>query len=380
VDFELSADQRALDAAARRLLDQRSTPQRLRALAAEAGPTIDRELWAAMADQGWPAVPLPERFGGLGLGMVELCLLLEAVGRRVAAVPLAGTALVAWALADAVDRNEVDPEAPLGSETVGSWIGRLGRGDAVGALAWCVGSAAAVAHDPPGSAGRSLVAFGPVADLVVVIGGPGPTALAVALGPGSRPADEPVVDVTRTFGWFDPGRSGDGRGEAITVATGPTAWQVADRAATAAAAELLGQADWALSTTARYAGDRVQFGQPIGAFQAVKHRCADMVVDVEGMRSVVAYASWTVGQRPPGDADAAVAASAAKLWCSEATGRVMASALQVHGGIGFTWDHDLHLYVKRSLLDQLAMGDARWHRDRLAQLLRRRVEAGLPVL
>ena len=132
-----------------------------------------------------------------------------------------------------------------------------------------------------------------------------------------------------------------------------------------------------LDMTVQYAKDRVQFGRPIGSFQAVKHRCADMLVDVEGMRSAAYYAAWAVGA---GDPDASAAASAAKVWCSDAARRVMASGLQVHGGIGFTWEHDLHLFLKRSQLDQVSFGDATYHRDRLARILRPRAEAGLPVL
>jgi alkylation response protein AidB-like acyl-CoA dehydrogenase len=142
-------------------------------------------------------------------------------------------------------------------------------------------------------------------------------------------------------------------------------------------AEMLGAADRVLEMTVAYAKDRVQFGRPIGGFQAVKHRCADMLVDVEGMRSATYYAGWAVGA---GDPDAAAAASVAKVWSSDAARRVMASGLQVHGGIGFTWEHDLHLYLKRSQLDQMTFGDAVAHRERLAQILRPRAESGLPVL
>ena len=132
-----------------------------------------------------------------------------------------------------------------------------------------------------------------------------------------------------------------------------------------------------LDLAVEYAKDRVQFGRPIGSFQAVKHRCADMLVDVEGMRSTVYWAAWCLGAA---DADASIAASTAKTWCSDASKRVMASALQVHGGIGFTWEHDLHFFMKRAQLDQLAFGDASFHRARLTALLRPRVEAGESVV
>jgi alkylation response protein AidB-like acyl-CoA dehydrogenase len=126
-----------------------------------------------------------------------------------------------------------------------------------------------------------------------------------------------------------------------------------------------------------YAKDRVQFDRPIGSFQAVKHRCADMLVDVEGMRSTVYWAAWCIGADDP---EASVAASTAKTWCADASKRVMASALQVHGGIGFTWEHDLHFFLKRAQLDQVMFGDASYHRARLTSLLRPRVEAGESVV
>ena len=124
----------------------------------------------------------------------------------------------------------------------------------------------------------------------------------------------------------------------------------------------------------QYAKDRVQFGQPIGSFQAVKHRCADMLVDVEGMRSTAYYAAPGGGRRRP--RRSARRPACAKVWCSDASRRVMAAGLQVHGGIGFTWEHDLHLFLKRSQLDQVSFGDAPFHRDRLATLLQERLVVG----
>jgi acyl-CoA dehydrogenase len=140
---------------------------------------------------------------------------------------------------------------------------------------------------------------------------------------------------------------------------------------------MLGGAARALAMSVEYAKEREQFGRPIGSFQAIKHRCADMLVDVEGMRSAAYYAAWAIGAE---DADASVAASTAKTWCSDASRRVHASALQVHGGIGFTWEHDLHILLKRAQLDQVSFGDAVFHRSRLGGLLRARVEAGTSVI
>jgi alkylation response protein AidB-like acyl-CoA dehydrogenase len=383
VDFELSDDQTALQSAASALLDDRCPTTRVRQVADE-NAAFDTILWSAMADQGWLAVELSEEAGGLGLGLVETVVLCEQLGRHVAPVPFLGTIHCGRALAWAVADGEVDGSTTLGSAAVGepgigAWIERLSSGDAVGAVAWSRRPGAVVAR-PDGRggwtlAGRSdLVVYGPEADVIVVFaeqdGAPGLFALAPA--PADRPPAEPAMDRTRRVGWLTL------EAVAATRLGGPErAGDLLNRAATAMAAEMLGAADRVLEMTVAYAKDRVQFGRPIGGFQAVKHRCADMLVDVEGMRSSTFYAGWAVGADDP---EAAAAASVAKVWCSDAARRVMASGLQVHGGIGFTWEHDLHLFLKRSQLDQMSFGDAGLHRERLAQILRPRAESGLPVL
>jgi alkylation response protein AidB-like acyl-CoA dehydrogenase len=181
------------------------------------------------------------------------------------------------------------------------------------------------------------------------------------------------MDVTREVGWLDPAGF-----DVVEELGGPDAVRrFVDRGATAYAAELLGASQHLLEESAEYAKERVQFDRPIGSFQAVKHRLADMLVDVEGMRSAVYWAAWCIAAEHP---DASVAASTAKVWCSDAARRVAGSALQVHGGIGFTWEHDTHLYMKRVQLDAMAFGDSTIHRARLADMLRAKVAAGESVL
>jgi alkylation response protein AidB-like acyl-CoA dehydrogenase len=169
------------------------------------------------------------------------------------------------------------------------------------------------------------------------------------------------MDRTRSLAWLHLDET-----PARRIGGPDAASRLLDRAATVLAAELLGAASRVLEMSVDYAKDRNQFGKPIGSFQAIKHRLADALVDVEGMRSSVYYAAWSIDAGEPA---ASLAASAAKAWCSDAARRVMASGLQVHGGIGFTWEHDLHLYVKRSQLDQSSWGDAVFHRERIAATL-----------
>jgi alkylation response protein AidB-like acyl-CoA dehydrogenase len=329
MNFDLSDDQLALRAAARELLEDLAHPR--------TADGFDRELWKAMVAQGWLGVELPEADGGLGMGTVETAVLLEALGRHVAPVPYLQTVLTLGALARA---GRTD------------WVERLLTGEAVG----CVAA-------KPGA----LTIGAPLADVAVVIDGDTVRLLELP----NRPVAQPAMDLTRQLGYLPEGDAGEAIGDA------GAARELLDRAAAGHSAEMLGGADRVLQMAVDYAKQREQFGQPIGSFQAVKHRCADMLVDVEGMRSAAYYAAWSIGAAHP---DASIAASTAKVWCSDAAKRVMASGLQVHGGIGFTWEHDLHLYLKRSQLDQVSFGDASFHRDRLASLLRRRVEAGDSVV
>ncbi len=362
LDFALTDDQEALRDAAGELLDDLASSGRVRAVV-DGGGGWDAALWEAMLAQGWAGVTLPEAQGGLGLGTVEVAVLLEEVGRRAAPAPFASTVLALEALAAAgADDRVASLLAGDGLACVG-WARRLdavqGR---VSGGRWTL------------SGGPDPTLYAPAAQLAVVPAATdeGPALFAVELGDERRPAPEPAMDRTRELGWLrlaDTPATRLGGDEAVQ--------SVIDRGATYAAAEMLGGAGQVLAMAVEYAKERVQFGRPIGSFQAVKHRCADMLVDVEGMRSSVYWAAWCIGAD---DRDRSVAASTAKIWCSDASKRVMASGLQVHGGIGFTWEHDLHLFMKRAQLDQVSFGDASFHRERLAALLRPRVEAGESVL
>jgi alkylation response protein AidB-like acyl-CoA dehydrogenase len=334
VDFELNDDQQALRAAARELLDGRSTSAQVRAFA-DSGAAYDAELWKSMVDQGWTGIAVDEASGGVGLGWVEAAVLCEEVGAHLAPAPILQQIVALDALAGT------------------AWTDALLAGDQIACVA--------------ASSAREVVPYAPAASVAVGVRGDE----LIAFAPTS--VREPAMDITRAVGWLDPASAAD-----ATVLGGPDAVQAfVDRGATAYAAEMLGGAQRLLDMSVEYAKDRVQFDKPIGSFQAVKHRCADMLVDVEGMRSSVYYAAWCIAAGHP---DASVAASTAKAWCSDASKRVAGSALQVHGGIGFTWEHDVHLFLKRAQLDQMAFGDAVAHRARLTSLLRPKIEAGESVL
>jgi alkylation response protein AidB-like acyl-CoA dehydrogenase len=359
MDFELSADQVALQEAARDLLDDRAGHDQVRAHLASGRP-YDEGLWKALSEQGWLGVALPEADGGIGLGWVEAAVLLEQIGRHTAAVPFLPSLLALTVLSTA-------------EEPSAEWVAGLVSGERIGCVAWSKHADAVVAA-PAGDGWTLSGRIGPVegaavADLAVVVTAAG--VFAVELGAGERPPAEPAMDATRVLSWLTL----DGV-PATYLGGAELATDLVDRGAVGASAEMLGGSDRVLEMAVQYAKDRVQFDQPIGSFQAIKHRCADMLVDVEGMRSATWYAAWAISA---GDPDASAAASTAKVWCSDAAKRVMASGLQVHGGIGFTWEHDLHLYMKRSQFDRLSYGDAVFHRERLAGLLRSRLVSGNSV-
>jgi len=359
MDFDLSVEQQELQAAARHLLDDRAGSSQVRAHLAS-GDLFDRALWEAMAEQGWCAVAVAENEGGLGLGWVEAAVLLEEVGRHVAPVPLAPQLLTLSALS--------------GLSGVDDLRSGLLSGSALGAVAWTARpDAVHVDSDPekPELSGR----LGPVD------GAPAADALVVVLPDGvylvdqsavGRPPAQPAMDLTRTLAWVDleatPARRIGGATDSA---------RLGGLGALAMSAELLGGSGRVLELATEYAKNRIQFGVPIGSFQAVKHRCADMLVDVEGMRSATWYAAWSASTVEPGWD---LAASTAKVWCADASKRVMSSGLQVHGGIGFTWEHDLHLYIKRAQYSQLAYGGAVHHRTTLAAGLRSLVETGSGVM
>ena len=287
-------------------------------------------------------------------------MLCEELGRRLVAAPFLPSVVALGALCG--------PEARENAGTK-EWREALSQGTAVGCVVMAPdGRLSATSTGSQGEAQLHGQApptlYAPSADVAVVVAGPG--VYAVDLGSIGQHDPLPAMDRTRELGvlTFDAT-------PAVRVGEADAAALLLDRAATLASAEMLGAADRVLWMSVEYAKDRVQFGKPIGTFQAVKHMLADALVDVEGMRSTVYYAAWCASA---GDQDRSLSASMAKAWCSDASHRVMGVGLQVHGGIGFTWEHDMHLYVKRAQLDQVSFGDASFHRERIARMLRERLE------
>ena len=311
MDFDLSEDQEALVEAASALLDSRATIELVRE-AANRPDRIDRSLWSQMAEQGWPGIELGESSGGLGMGFVEVAVLCEQIGAHLAPVPFAGTVLALRALAEGLDANRPGPGvSEAGAEEIAGLVDRLAGGDALGAVTSTRRSGQVRARRAGDEAdgddwvldGRpDPVIFGPVADVILVAADTDGSAeaadpaagsvralFAVTDLPESSRSAEPAMDLTRSLSWLDLDKT-----PAIRIGDAGACERMADRAAVAASAEMLGAASRVLDMSVQYAKDRHQFGRPIGSFQAIKHRCADMLVDVEGMRSAVYYAAWCI--------------------------------------------------------------------------------------
>jgi alkylation response protein AidB-like acyl-CoA dehydrogenase len=357
MNFDFTDDQQAIKRTAHEFIAARYKPETVRAIAEEPGKAT-AEQWREIAELGWPGVIVPESDGGLGLGAVELVVIQEELGYAVVPSPFFAT-ICAAALLVAAGTEEQKAR----------WLAPLAIGGVKGTLAvWDEYAGFAPDHSelesaPDGSLTGTKIAVPDAAsaDVIVVAGAGGRHYLVERDQPGVELTPEKSLDPTRRL-WTVALR--DAAAEPLHVAPEEIA-HAYGTIITALAAENVGAAQRALELAVEYAKDRKQFDRPIGSYQAVAHRCAQMLLEVEGARSVAYWAAWAIDHEP---ATAGRAASMAKAYASDAGFRVTASAIQVHGGIGFTWEHDLHFYLKRAKANAHAFGDARWHRERVAEL------------
>jgi alkylation response protein AidB-like acyl-CoA dehydrogenase len=352
MEFDLDTDQRALRDAARAFLEREAPVTYARAMMDDARG-FREDLWRKMADLGWMGLPFPEDAGGVGQGFVALAILLSEMGRVVLPGPYFSTVAVAGqAIVEGgteAQRKELLPGICTG-ETIIAFVNAPDlSADRTGLL---TGDARFVADAV--SAHRFVVA----GDDELFVTEPDHDSIKLI------PVE--TLDATRKVAHV---RFDNAVVERLGVAGPGTIQRVRDRACVALAAEMLGSAERVLELAVDYAKQRVQFDRPIGSFQAVKHRAADMHSDVESLRNAVYYAAWAIERDHP---DASLAASMAKAFASDAFRRVASSGIQVHGGIGFTWEHDMHLYFKRAKASEVAFGSADFHRERMADLLKSR--------
>jgi alkylation response protein AidB-like acyl-CoA dehydrogenase len=372
MNLGVSAEQRELRESVRRFLAERAPLPRVRELM-DSSDAMDVGVWRQAADQlGLQGIAIPEEYGGAGFSFAEQAIVLEELGGALYTGPyLASAVLAATALLASEDegaRRDLLPGIASGqriatlafTEDDGSW-----GPDAV--------RLAAVKHGDGWrlDGHKSFVLDGHGADLILAVAvtdadSSGPAALSLfavdggASGLGRRVL--PTLDQTRRLARCEfsdvPARliGSPGAGRAVLEHT-------LDVAAIALAAEQLGGAQRALDMAVGYAKVRQQFGRAIGSFQAIKHRCADLLLEVESLRSAVGYAAAAVAE---GSGEVPVLASLVKAYASEVYSRVAAENIQIHGGIGFTWEHDAHLYLKRAKASELFLGDGSYHRERLA--------------
>jgi alkylation response protein AidB-like acyl-CoA dehydrogenase len=346
--FELTDDQQAIQRTAREFLASRYPPEEIRRLAFEDERGFTDAQWAAIAELGWPALVVGEDDGGLGLGVVELAVLQEQLGYALAPTPLFSTTAAALVIGERGDEAQR-----------GEWLPALAGGELRATVA--PGTGAIVLDGEVLTGTLEAVADAGAADLLVVAVGADRDVVVDLRSDGVSVTPAGALDPTRRLFTVDlagapahPLRGAGSRARAH------------DMTAVALAAESVGVAQRTMEMAVAHARDRKQFDRPIGAFQAVSHACAQMLLEVEGARSAVLYAGWALDQSPD---EAPLAAAMAKSYASDAGWRVPAAALQVLGGIGFTWEHDLHLWLKRGRANAAAWGDARSHRRRVADLL-----------
>jgi alkylation response protein AidB-like acyl-CoA dehydrogenase len=331
MNFDLTDDQRSIQRTARDFLADSYPPAEVRRLAYETPRGFEDEGWAAMCELGWPALLVPEEHGGLGLGAVELAVVQEELGAALAPSPFLSTVAAAAVIADAGS-----------DEQRARWLPALAAGEARGAVATVLDEV-----------GWTAVPDADGADVIVVREN---DTWALAADTSVEPVE--ALDATRRL-WRV---RAEGELESLP-GEGERAFDVV---AVALAAESVGVARRAMDMAVQYAKEREQFGRPIGAYQAISHACAQMLLEVEGARSTTLYAAWALDHEPE---SGPLAASMAKAYASDAGWRVPAAALQVHGGIGFTWEHDLHLWLKRGKANAYMWGGAREHRARVADQL-----------
>jgi alkylation response protein AidB-like acyl-CoA dehydrogenase len=371
MDFDLNETQQLFKTSARELFAQECPPEAVRA-GIENGEPYSDALWQKLVEQGWTGLIFDEADGGLGLSLVELAVAFEEMGRALvpgaflSSVPLAGS-LIAKAGSDAQRQRylkaicEGEAKATVALlEATADWnpdavelqATETATGLRLNGAKLFVSDAGAVDYIiTPARAGADLV-------LAVVATN--------AAGISIKPM--PSIDATRklyevTYSDVEVASAEVlARGEAARAALA----SALDVATIALAAEMVGGMQWALDATVEYAKTRKQFGKPIGQFQAIQHHCANMLLLTESTRSAVYYAAWLMGNDPK---RATVAVSVAKAYASDAYREVGNLGIQVHGGIGFTWDEPMHFYYKRAKASELMFGDATYHRERIARLV-----------
>jgi len=360
MNFDFSDDQKVLRDQAKKFLSQHASPARVRKIL-ETDTPYDAELWRGMAENGWQGTAVPEAYGGAGFGYLELCVIAEELGRSLAPTPFSSSVYLAT---EALLLAGSDAQKK-------TWLPKLAMGDAIGCFALAEGPSApsprsikTTVKDGKVTGAKLPVADGDVADFAVVAASDS-LCLVDLKGPGVARTTVKTVDPTRSHARivFDGATAEPlgvgGQGWALTQ-------RLLDRAAVLVAFEQVGGAQAALDMGREYAMGRFAFGRPIASFQAIKHKLVDMYVATELARSNAYYAAWALSTESP---ELPVAAAAARISATEAFWLAAKENIQTHGGMGFTWEFDCHLYYRRAKLLALSLGSARrWKHELIARV------------
>lgn len=367
MDFGFSEEQDMLREASRRFLDQEMPVAAVRSYLETDGPGYDADVWRKAATLGWFGLLVPETFGGTAQSIVDAVVVAEELGRAVQPGPYLPTFIASMAMTECATeplQARILPSVVDGTTSL-AWAPPPGIGDVEGGVQVTVDGGELVLDGV-----LPLVQDAHTAGHVLVTGRDG-GALRQVLVPADTPGVQVTVlkslDLARRLCRVDfsgvrlPVEFGLGDGDRSAAVERQVAAAIVLQCA-----ESVGGAERLLEMTVAYAKDRVQFGRPIGSFQAIKHKCANMLVWVEASKSATYYAALAVQDDLP---DAALAASIAKSYVGQAYADVAGEALQIHGGIGFTWEHDVHLYLRRAKSNEVLLGDPAWHRERICQLV-----------
>lgn len=370
MDFDLNKPQKLLKDSARDMLARHCPPEKVRELMATE-TAHDEDLWQEIAGQGWTGITTPEEFGGLDLTTVELAVIAEEMGR--ACLPGAFISNIFASALISEAGNEEQKKRYLETLAMGEMKATVAilEDDTSWDIADFNVKAETNGNGFKLSGKKRFVSDAATADLIICAAQNGDGLMLLPVGknsPGMSITATPSMDETRKIYDVDfadvhvasgdvLGADGDAKGglkRALNTAT------------LAVCAEMVGVMQWSLDTTVEYVKTRQQFGKAIGTYQAVQHQCADMLLFTESSRSATYYAAWALSVNDP---NSALAVSTAKAYCSDAVREVCNRAVQLHGGIGFTWEHDLHLYYKRSKSDETMFGDAIYHRELIAKAI-----------
>ena len=376
MDFGFSEEQEMLRSSARDFLAKEAPMTYVRKMMEDDRGYTD-ELWRKMAELGWMGLILPEAHGGSGLDFVDLVVVLEEMGRAVLPGPFFSTVILAG-IAIAEGGSAAQQSAYLPKIADGSLRATLAHLEPSGR--WDADGIQLAAKQVGGrwqlDGTKLFVPDANVADLFVVAGRTPGTQGADGVTLFLVDAKTPGVSVTMLKTMDQTRKLGEVTFKNVTVAADAAlgdsggGWKlldrVADRGKVGLAAEMCGGAQRVLEMSVEYAKVREQFGKPIGSFQAIQHKCANMLVEVESSKSITYYAAWAVANDV---AEAPLAAAMAKAYTSDAYRHTAGEGIQIHGGIGFTWEHDMHIFFKRAKSSEVTFGDATWNREIVARLI-----------